>query len=94
MEKVLYKLVGILGGVVAAKLARSTAEKVWKKTHHGTEPPRNPAVPGTAWNEAIMWAVASGIAAGIARMLATKGAASIWAKGTGHLPPGLEEVGN
>lgn len=94
VEKLLYKLVGILGGVVAAKLARSTAEKVWKRTHQGTEPPRNPAVPGTSWNEAVMWAVASGVAAGIARLLATKGAASAWAKGTGHLPPGLEEVGN
>lgn len=94
MEKVLYKLVGILGGVFAAKLARSAAEKIWKKTHHGTEPPRNPAMPGTAWNEAVVWAIATGIATGIARMLATKGAASAWAKGTGHLPPGLEDVGN
>lgn len=94
MEKVLYKLVGILGGVVAAKLARSLAEKVWKRTHHGADPPRNPAIPGTSWNEAVAWAVATGVAAGIARLLATKGAASVWAKGTGHLPPGLEEVGN
>lgn len=94
MEKVLYKVVGILGGVVAAKLARSLAEKVWKRTHHGTEPPRNPAIPGTTWSEAVGWAVATGVATGIARLLATKGAASVWAKGTGHLPPGIEGVGN
>jgi hypothetical protein len=94
VEKLLYKVVGILGGVMAAKLARSFAEKAWKRTHHGIEPPRNPATPGTAWSEAVMWAVASGVAAGIARMLATKGAASAWKKGTGHLPPGLEDVGN
>jgi hypothetical protein len=94
VEKLLYKVVGILGGVVAAKLGRTVVEKTWHATHDGAEPPRNPAVPGTSWNDAVMWAVASGIAAGIARMLATKGAASVWAKGTGHLPPGLEEVGN
>jgi hypothetical protein len=94
VEKVLYKVVGILGGVVAAKLGRSAVEKAWMRTHNGEDPPRNPAVPGTSWNDAVMWAVASGIAAGIARLLATKGAASAWAKGTGHLPPGLEEVGN
>lgn len=94
VEKVLYKLLGILGGVVAAKMARVVVEKIWAATHDGAEPPRNPAVPGTGWNDAVMWAVASGIAAGIARLLATKGAASVWAKGTGHLPPGLEEVGN
>lgn len=94
MEKFLYKLVGLLGGVLAAKVARSISEKAWKRTHHGVEPPRNPAVPGTSWSEAVGWAVATGVATGIARMLATKGAASAWAKGTGHLPPGLEEVGN
>jgi hypothetical protein len=94
VEKLLYKLIGILGGVIAAKTARTVIEKVWQRTHSGAEPPRNPAVPGTSWNDAILWAVASGIAAGIARLLATKGAAEVWAKGTGHLPPGLEEVGN
>ena len=94
MEKVLFKLVGILGGVLAAKGSRSVMENVWKRTHHGQLPPRNPAAPGTTWGEALSWAVASGVAAGIARMLATRGAAKAWTKGTGHLPPGLEEVGN
>jgi len=94
VEKVLYKLLGILGGVLAAKGARVVVEKVWKSTHSGQEPPRNPAIPGTSWGEAATWAVASGIAAGVARLLATKGAAEIWSRGTGHLPPGLEEVGN
>jgi hypothetical protein len=94
VEKTLYKLLGILSGVLAAKAARTVVEKLWQSTHDGDEPPRNPAVPGTSWNDAILWAVASGIAAGLGRLLATKGAASVWAKGTGHLPPGLEEVGN
>ncbi len=94
MQKVLYKLIGILGGVLAAKVARSALEKSWTATHDGQQPPRNPAVPGTSWNEAITWAIASGVAAGLARLLATKGAASVWAKSTGHLPPGLEDVGN
>lgn len=93
MEKVLWKLVGVLTGVLAAKTGRSVLDKVWARTKGG-EPPRNPAAVGTTWNEALTWAIASGIAAGVARLLATRGAASAWRKGTGHLPPGLEEVGN
>lgn len=68
-------------------------DQVWARTKGG-EPPRNPAAAGTTWNKALTWAIASGVAAGVARLLATRAAASAWRKGTGHLPPGLEEVGN
>ena len=93
MEKVLWKLVGILTGLAAAKTGRSVMDKAWARTKGG-EPPRNPAAPGTTWSEALTWAVASGVAVAIARLFATRGAAAAWRKGTGHLPPGLEEVGN
>jgi len=93
LAKVGWKVVGIGSGLVAAKVGRSVMDKAWTK-QRGTEPPRNPAAPGTTWGEAISWAVASGIAVAIARLLATRGAASAWAKVTGSLPPGLEEVGN
>ncbi len=91
--KVVYKVVGIGSGLLAAKAARSALDKVWAKGK-GAEPPRNPAVPGTTWSEAVSWAVASGLAVAIARLLATKGIAATWAKMTGHLPPGVEDVGN
>lgn len=88
-----YKVVGIGAGVVATKVARSVLDKGWEKARGG-EPPRNPAVPGVGWTEAISWAVASGVAVGMAKLLATKGAANAWVKATGSLPPGVEEVGN
>jgi Protein of unknown function (DUF4235) len=43
--------------------------------------------------EALAWAVASGVAVGVARMLAARKAADYWRRSTGSLPPGLEEVG-
>ena len=89
----MYKVLGIGSGLVAGKLARSAVDKIWEKTRGG-EPPRNPAVPGTNWGEAIAWAVVSGVALSLARLLATKGVASTWAKATGELPPGVEDVGN
>lgn len=91
--KVVYKVVGIGAGVLSAKVARSALDKGWAKTKGG-EPPRNPAVPGTTWSEALTWAVASGVAVAVARLIATKGVASTWVKATGSLPPGVEDVGN
>lgn len=93
LAKVGWKVVGTGSGIVAAKVGRSAMDKAWTK-QRGSEPPRNPAAPGTTWAEAISWAVASGVAVAIARLLATRGAAQAWAKLTGSLPPGLEEVGN
>ena len=91
--KIVYKVVGIGAGVLSAKVARSALDKGWAKTKGG-EPPRNPAVPGTTWSEALTWAVASGVAVAVARLVATKGVASTWVKATGQLPPGVEDVGN
>lgn len=87
-----WKVVGIGSGLVAARITRKVVDAAWRKTKGG-DPPRNPAAPGTEWKEAVTWAVASGIALGIARMLSTKVAASAWQKTTGSLPPGLEDVG-
>lgn len=91
--KYVFKVIGIGAGVLAGKVARSALEKGWARTR-GAEPPRNPAVPGTSWGEAVSWAVASGVAVAVARLLATKGVASAWSKATGSLPPGVEDVGN
>jgi hypothetical protein len=93
VEKVLWKLVAVLAGLMAAKAGRSVLDKTWARTRGG-EPPRNPAAADTTWGEAVAWAAASGVAVALARLVATRGAASAWRKGTGHLPPGLEEVGN
>lgn len=90
---IVYKVFGIGAGLAATKVARTFLDKGWEKAKGG-EPPRNPAVPGTTWNEAISWAIASGVAVGIAKLLATKGTANVWAKATGSLPPGVAEVGN
>lgn len=87
-----WKVVGVGSGLVAGKVARSALTAGWRRTRGG-DPPRNPASPSTDWAEAVSWAVASGVALGLARLLATKSAASVWQKVTGSLPPGLEDVG-
>lgn len=87
-----WKVMGVASGVLAAKASRSAAEAVWRRTRGG-DPPRNPAAYGTSWGEAVLWAAASGVTAGVARMLATRAAAGTYRRAAGHLPKGLEDVG-
>ena len=92
VAKVGWKIVGITSGLVAARTSKKLLDTTWTKAKGG-EPPRNPAAPGTSWGEALSWAVATGAAVAVARLLAARGAAQAWKKATGSLPPGVEEVG-
>ena len=77
--------------VVAGIVARKALTTSWKVAT-GKEPPQNPADPDVSMGEAVAWAMASGVAIGVARMLATRKAASYYRKSTGHLPPNLQEA--
>ena len=86
------KLVGIATGIAARKVSEAVLDKVWQKTKH-TSPPEDPASPLTPWAEALSWAAASGVAMAVARLLATRGAATAKMKVTGKAPEGLEAPG-
>ena len=86
------QLIGIVTGVVTRKLSMAVLDKVWRKTKK-TEPPADPASPGTPWAEALTWAAASGVAVGVARLITTKGAATAKMKLTGKVPEGMEGPG-
>lgn len=72
------------GGFVARKVITIG----WKKAT-GKEPPTNPESPEVAIGEAIGWAVVMGVGMELARLLATRAAASRWQKGHGELPAAL-----
>ncbi|MDQ1615592.1 MAG: hypothetical protein QOJ60_1531 [Actinomycetota bacterium] len=86
-----WRLFGGLSAVLGGIAARKILVAAWQKST-GKEPPMNPASPTTSWPEAIGWALASGAAMGVARMLATRKAAGYYQRSAGHLPPGMEEV--
>src|SRR6478609_7253496 len=80
-----------LGAAVgAAAVAKKTLNTSWKAAT-GKNPPANPADPDVDLWEAVLWATVSGTVIGIARMLATRRAASYYARSTGHLPPDLQK---
>jgi len=76
--------------LTAATVAKKGLNTSWKAAT-GKNPPANPADPDVDLWEAVMWATVSGTAVGLARMLATRRAATYYAKSTGHLPPGLQK---
>ena len=83
------QLVGIATGIATRKISMVVLDKVWRKAKK-TEPPADPASPGTPWAEALTWAAASGVAVGVARLVTTKGVATAKMKLTGKVPEGME----
>jgi uncharacterized protein involved in exopolysaccharide biosynthesis len=90
LGKVGWKVAATASSLVAARLTAKAVTGGWRVVKR-SDPPANPAAPSTGWGEAIAWASASGVALGLARLFARRGAAGAWRKATGHLPPGLEE---
>jgi hypothetical protein len=82
-----FSLAAALGAAAMAKKGLNTS---WKAAT-GKNPPANPADPDVDIWEAVAWAAVSGTLIALARMLATRKAATYYAKSTGHLPPGLQK---
>jgi hypothetical protein len=91
LSKVVWKVTAVGSSLVAARLTAKAVTGGWKKVKR-SDPPANPAAPDTGWGEAVAWAAASGVAIALARLAARRGAAGVWRKATGQLPPGLEEA--
>ena len=83
----IFSLVAALGAAAVAKQGLNTT---WK-ARTGKQPPETPADPDVQIGEAIAWAVVSGTFVALARMLASRKAASYYAKSTGQLPPQLRK---
>lgn len=84
-----WSMVAVASAALAAVATRNILEAVWEKVNR-REPPKNPAARSTDWSEAILWTVASGVAVGVMRLLAQRGAAAGWKKVRGRYPSGLE----
>lgn len=80
-----YKLLGTLSAVAGAFVARKLLRIVWKALT-GKTPPDKPESLDVGLAEALTWAVASGAAVGIARVVAQRQVASTWQKANGELP--------
>ena len=87
----LWKVYGMVAASGAMLVTRQLLDRTWRLAT-GKPPPSNPEHPDVTMAEALAWASLSGVAAGIARMLAARQAANYWRRSTGELPPGLEDI--
>ena len=87
-EKLSWQVLATAAAVGAAIVVRKVLKATWS-SFRPEDPPENPADPDVDWGEAIAWTAATGLVVGIARMIAGRGAAGVWAKATGTRPPGL-----
>jgi len=85
----LWTVFSLVSALAAAAAARKGLNTSWKVAT-GKKPPENPADPDVDIWEAVAWATLSGVAIGVARMLAQRKAASYYTRSTGHLPPNLK----
>ena len=86
-----YSAFGLAATIGAGILARKVMTATWKVST-GKQPPSNPEHPDVSFGEAVAWAAASGVAVGLARMLASRKAADYYRRSTGHLPAHLEDT--
>ncbi|HUH08057.1 MAG TPA: DUF4235 domain-containing protein [Egibacteraceae bacterium] len=91
MTKTVWKVGATAAAVIAGVAARKALTAVWQRTRH-TDPPSNPTAPEVSWPEAVGWSMASGMAVGLARLLAARGSAAGWRRATGMLPPDMQKV--
>ncbi len=85
-----WSIMSLAAALLGATIARKTLTSTWRAAT-GKNPPANPADPDVDLWEAILWAVASGTAVQLARMLMSRKAANYYQKSTGHLPPPLQK---
>ncbi len=86
LDRRIWQLVATAAGMAAAASVRRLAVTTWRTTKH-EDPPENPAARDVGWRDALTWAVAIGVGAGVARVVAQRGVAKAWERATGDPPP-------
>lgn len=84
-----WKVVSLGSGALAAIVVRKLLATVWPGAH---TPPLNPADRRVGWREALAWGIASGVGAGVGRVVSKRTAAAAWQRSTGATPPGLRTI--
>lgn len=87
-----WRILGTGSAVLAAAVATKAVSAGWR-VMSGRPAPDDPTHPDeSGWQEALLFAALTGLAANVARVAATRRAAQYYARSSGHLPkPMIEE---
>lgn len=91
VKKTTWNVLAATAAIGAAWAARQAATALWHRMSDA-EPAEDPADRTVSWGQAAGWAVLAGIAGGLARVIATRGAAAAWQGVTGETPPGVRKA--
>jgi hypothetical protein len=89
-QKALWTVIGTGAAALTGLAVRRLLLVLWRSVT-GHDAPMDPGDRDTSWAEGIAWAVASGAAVGVGRMIAARGATAGWEKVMGDLPPGASK---
>lgn len=86
--RALWKVYGRIATMVAGIASLRAVNFGWRLVT-GRQPPATPENPEVTMREAALWAVMSGAAAQLAKIVVTRKAVNYWVRTTGELPPGI-----
>lgn len=81
-----FKLIATVVAIPMGRVVTKATRKAWA-TARPNNPPVNPKEVDTDWKDAIVWAGLTGVGAGVAQLLTTKGADTLWRAITGTPSP-------
>ena len=81
-----FKLVSTAVAIPVGRLITGATVRAWVAARPDN-PPTNPNEVDTAWNDALIWAVLTGVGAAAGQLLTTKGADTVWRAATGLPSP-------
>jgi hypothetical protein len=86
-----WKVITLGSGALAGLVTQRLLESAWSAAR-GPTPPPVPADRRSSWTDALSWAIATGVGAGVARLVAIRTAARMWEAAIHETPPepGLE----
>jgi hypothetical protein len=88
-SEVLWKVVSLGCGALSGIAVEQAFALAWRAAARD-DPPSNPADRNRSLRDAVIWGAAVGVGAGIARVMANRGAATVWEAAAGEAPPGVE----
>lgn len=90
MANIGWKILAAGAGVAAGLVAQRLTDGTWRLVSGGTAPDQ-PEDPDVEWKQAVAFAVLSGAVVGLTRLLASREAAKLYRRSTGHLPAEYEK---
>ncbi len=89
MWKLVFTIIGMLGGLAARKLMRTGYQAIRRDAAAAS--PFDPTKARFSWPDAVVWAATAGVGLGIAKVVSARVAVFGWEAATGTVPPGVSE---